>query len=698
MFNFYKFLIALILICIFKVNSLANPCEPYYDCEQWASGTYGCKIGSYRGVDAKSNDGGWNNIGCGRYQCVEYVNRFYLEAMHFNVGSWHGSGNEYYGSAEEKGLRVFDQNGTFEPIEGDILCFEGGSGGYGHVAIVEHVDAPEVAPRKIRIMDQNRDNDDPEEDLDLTETNGHYTVSSFSQAYLVQGWLRGYTCAYSSQDPNVVVTMIPGETRKFTVQFENTSRPAAPKWTNDGGDHSIELHSCNSAGDEVPCFMYPVEGKPAWLDPANRIGIVRMSNTDVGTNDMAVFEFWAKVPETATPGRYDIYFRPYHNSGKLIEDWGKMHFVIWVVQSQRYTAFFDDFEDGDDVGWVQVKDGSWSIESGKYVFQCNGDCWGSSLTGSPGWTDYTLEADVNFVYGYRPTFWIRVQDVGSHYSGYLYSVALGAAPTNDIVLLKYEQHVEQWRQSFPYHFENGVLYHVSISVAREEILVEIDDNLVIDFTDPGTVVLQGGIALGGSGTMKAEFDNVKVTYGTEVLANDALSNLPPEYTPQLAEVCSINPGEKKILQLVTNKVAQFFRFLLNWPGSELNLKVYKPNGALYGEWQDTIPPIMMEVAGPDTGLWNFEVTAVNVPDSNYPFAAVVGSKPVTWIAGDVNEDGLVRVSDVVYLINYLFRNGPSPIPIYYAGDVNCSYSVSVSDAVYLVNYLFKGGPLPCEPQ
>lgn len=28
--------------------------------------------------------------------------------------------------------------------------------------------------------------------------------------------------------------------------------------------------------------------------------------------------------------------------------------------------------------------------------------------------------------------------------------------------------------------------------------------------------------------------------------------------------------------------------------------------------------------------------------------------------GDVNCDGVVNVSDVVYLINYLFINGPAP--------------------------------------
>jgi len=63
--------------------------------------------------------------------------------------------------------------------------------------------------------------------------------------------------------------------------------------------------------------------------------------------------------------------------------------------------------------------------------------------------------------------------------------------------------------------------------------------------------------------------------------------------------------------------------------------------------------------------------------------------------GDANADFGISISDVVYLINYLFKSGPPPAPIE-AGDVNCDGGVSITDAVYLINCLFKGGPPPCE--
>ena len=65
-----------------------------------------------------------------------------------------------------------------------------------------------------------------------------------------------------------------------------------------------------------------------------------------------------------------------------------------------------------------------------------------------------------------------------------------------------------------------------------------------------------------------------------------------------------------------------------------------------------------------------------------------------FFAGDANADGKVSVSDIVYLVNYLFKGGSSPAPIQ-RGDANCDGYVTVSDVVYLINYLFKGGPPPC---
>ncbi len=75
------------------------------------------------------------------------------------------------------------------------------------------------------------------------------------------------------------------------------------------------------------------------------------------------------------------------------------------------------------------------------------------------------------------------------------------------------------------------------------------------------------------------------------------------------------------------------------------------------------------------------------------YAAVLAAQQPSYVPGDASGDGQVEAGDLVYLINYLFRNGPPPDPLA-AGDPNADCVVEGSDVVYLVNYLFRNGPAP----
>jgi len=68
------------------------------------------------------------------------------------------------------------------------------------------------------------------------------------------------------------------------------------------------------------------------------------------------------------------------------------------------------------------------------------------------------------------------------------------------------------------------------------------------------------------------------------------------------------------------------------------------------------------------------------------------------ICGDVDGDGQpINISDLVYLVDYMFTGGPPP-PNVEMADVDGSGGIDISDLVYLVDYMFTGGPEPtCEP-
>jgi hypothetical protein len=67
----------------------------------------------------------------------------------------------------------------------------------------------------------------------------------------------------------------------------------------------------------------------------------------------------------------------------------------------------------------------------------------------------------------------------------------------------------------------------------------------------------------------------------------------------------------------------------------------------------------------------------------------------SYTCGDMDHSGSTDISDLTWLVDYLFNYGPPPITVD-AGDVNCTATVDISDLTYFVDWLFGDGPPPCD--
>ena len=78
---------------------------------------------------------------------------------------------------------------------------------------------------------------------------------------------------------------------------------------------------------------------------------------------------------------------------------------------------------------------------------------------------------------------------------------------------------------------------------------------------------------------------------------------------------------------------------------------------------------------------------------DYAPAGIAGTIRLPYICGDADCDKAVNILDVVYIINYIYKNGTEPDPLD-AADVNSDTYINILDVVYVINFIYKSGPVP----
>ncbi|MBN2226147.1 MAG: hypothetical protein JW763_02165 [candidate division Zixibacteria bacterium] len=60
--------------------------------------------------------------------------------------------------------------------------------------------------------------------------------------------------------------------------------------------------------------------------------------------------------------------------------------------------------------------------------------------------------------------------------------------------------------------------------------------------------------------------------------------------------------------------------------------------------------------------------------------------------GDVNDDYAVNLLDILYLVDYIYQDGPEPIGGEVSGDCDCTGALNLLDVLALIDTIYQGGP------
>jgi len=277
-----------------------------------SASAWGTQVGSFtfNGVTviAKSNgyndfnSKSWSDYGL-QYQCVEYVNRFYVEALGHKNMIHTGDANQYFSSASSKGLDAYPNGGTVPPQPGDILCSNGGD--HGHVAIVR-----EVTNNKVYVIHQNWANgpSDNKKEIGMTVSNGKYAVNSFGTNYPVVGWLRKPGSVTPPTPTPSSLIPLAGDMYKNGKDITGTFNPDTNEFTFNGKTVTFGIK-----GD------LPVIGD--WNgDGYDEIGVCR-PDQDGKSYFYLVTRHWSSLSTNAGSADKTIPFGSYPKDIPIVGDW-----------------------------------------------------------------------------------------------------------------------------------------------------------------------------------------------------------------------------------------------------------------------------------------------------------------------------------------------------------------------------------------
>ncbi len=175
------------------------------------------------------------------------------------------------------------------------------------------------------------------------------------------------------------------------------------------------------------------------------------------------------------------------------------------------VVIFDDFEDGNMDNWIRLS-GEWG-EAGGALNQISDERGAFILTGNEKIENYMIEVDAKKSSG-KAGFFIVLGSKLDNKRAIVWSV--GGWYNKTSVLMSYtnlarnhQQEIKSTESQFT--VEDNKWYKVKVIIEGAHVRAYINNNLIIDYSDPEIAVLTTGRIGLGSYVTKVSFDNLKVT-------------------------------------------------------------------------------------------------------------------------------------------------------------------------------------------
>jgi len=250
--------------------------------------------------------------------------------------------------------------------------------------------------------------------------------------------------------------------------------------------------------------------------------------------------------------------------------------------------------------------------------------------------------------------------------------------SNQAVTHTYET-VGPFDVSLTVHSDSG-----DYTLDRTNYIYAVADSLIA-----GTARARAGnpveVTIAGRNTLPIEMIKIPVEYGGDLaLVFDSFSTAGcrTEYF-ELQQLIHLDPFNRRLTVSLKAPSFGYAPFLEPGQGDLVKLYFTLPPNAEFGQ------EVALELDGYSASyLPTINGNLFGEVHVHNEISTVNGRVTVDLISGDVNDDDVLNLLDILFLVSYLYNNGPDPVP-FESGDYNVDEAVNLLDVLNLIEDIYE---------